>query len=197
MIFNRVITEEEYVENLIGSSNMDKGVALCSYYNEDYNDILITEPLYIYENAPSIPAKDLYITDKNTRRYIIVGGSADGGHGPRMKISEKGPTGKGATITLKFNKNNEIDIIGNPDDINMKSKELKKYKEFAIRNKELIKLAPTENLDDINKAIIKDAKLYNDKIPYKRDDKGNLTIYDKNTGNIISVEDLKGRKLND
>ena len=196
MIFNNYLTEQQIVEKLIETSGMEDGVILITNYNEETDSLLVYELSYIKENAPDIQAKDLYITkNKNNKRHILVGGSNGGGHGPRMKISEKGSTGNSNTITLRFDSDG-MKIIGNIKDINMDKKEFKKYVEFAERNINLIKLAAKEDLDKVNKAILKDAKLYNDKIPYERTKEGKLIIYDKDDPTkIIRIEDLNGKKV--
>lgn len=200
MIFNNYLTEQEIVKELIKTSELEDGFILNSYYNEETDTLLINEISYIKESAPDIAAKKVYLGDKNNKRYILIGGTDRVSHGGRMKISKKGHTSmpNNPTITLKINKNDEIDIIGSLNDINMSTKEFKKYKEFVRRNKNLINLAKTEDLQYINDAVIKDAKLYHDGIDYERTKEGNLIIYEKDKdGNRIikNIEDLKGRKI--
>ena len=195
MIFTNYLTEQQIVERLIETSDLKEGIILSSYYNEETDSLFIDELKYIKEAAPDIQAKDLYITNKNNKRHILIGGSNGGGHGPRMKISEKGSTGSSNTITLRFDKDG-VKVIGNIKDINMNKKEFKKYVEFAERNINLINLAAKEDLDNVNKAIIKDAKLYHNKIPYERTKEGNLTIYDKDDPTkVVRIEDLSGKEI--
>lgn len=201
MIFNNYLTEQQIVEKLIENSEMEGGIILSSYYDEITDSLIIDEISYIKENAPDISVKKVYLGDKNNKRHILIGGTDKVSHDGRMKISLKGPTSKpgNQTITLKFDKNDNIDIIGNLNDINMSTKEFKKYEEFAKRNKNLIKLAKTKDLQYINNAVIKDAELYHDGVDYERTKEGNLIIYDKDKdGNRIikSIEDIKGRKIN-
>ena len=87
-------------------------------------------------------------------------------------------------ITIKFD-NNHMEIIGNPNKIDMGKKELSKYVDFAKRNINLINLAVTEDLGDIHKAFKKDADLYYKGKEYERKSNGDLVIFDYDKNEFI------------
>lgn len=199
MIFNNYLTEQQIVENLIKESEFENGIILKAYYNEETDSLFVDElPYLLTEDAAGIQAKKLYISnDKNDNSHILFGGSSNGGHGPRIKVSKSSTGNDKGSFSLKYD-NNKLEVVGDYKKAGFKKKEFEKIVDYAKRNKNLIVLSQKSDLGDIHNAAIKDAKLYHDGIDYERTEDGNLIIYgkDKKGDRVVkSIENLKGKKI--
>lgn len=200
MIFNCRLSEDKKVRTFIESATEhdenDTGFIFKSYYDEEVNEIILNN-LYFDENniihEENIDQTDLgiKIRKKQTNpRYVMITCGSKARHGGRMKVSANGKrinqNNKSNYISI-HNSGKDIEVIGNPKDIDMNNKELQIYKDLYARNSELIQFIceHPEYEQYADNAIINDEKLRVDGYTVNRNrDTGYIKVYDKNN-NIV------------
>ena len=197
MIFDSK-NEKVYIENLIQSNFKDsytKILVHVGYYNQDTDSglfIPLTEGninATEFFNAPEI---------KNKSRYILIGYDGTACHaGTRIKVGRAGERihPHNMNIISIYYDNNDANYEGKLSNINMTEKEFKWYKEFFLRNINLIRLARNDNLiNDVEEALIRVEEYRRAGYQVITDINGNSLVTDKH-GKIIHKENLKGIKI--
>ena len=190
MVFNLINQELKIYNILKETCGFEHGFILRMKYDEDG---ILNE-----SNIPETDFTNKFVKGKDNR-YIVIGYATK--HGGRIKVSARRATINAnnksdyVSIYVANEKNKDVRIEGNPKNIKLKGDELEYYKNLCLRHNNLIQCATDPNmLDYAEKAFIEDEQRYVNKINYKRDRNGNLTIYDKED-KVTAKYNIKGDEI--
>ena len=197
MIFNYNLENYLY-ENFIESALVDYTTAIVLKCEFDENNICISDVRDIAIDEGNISTNSLQM--KGNSRYIMITGTENAKHGPRMKISAVGGkvnrSGASNLISIYYDKGDVIlDSKCNIKSIGMKNKEFNTYKDLYMRNLEIINLAndPTK-AQYVDDALIHDelARRNGYNVSRNKNGDGIVTTYD---GSIVKHINIKGDEI--